>query len=123
MNAGLKSILVVEDDKFISADLELLLSSEGYSVACANNGDEALSILQRSNSLPSIVLLDLMMPVMDGWEFRAAQIRDPRLASIPVVVMTADGQAAEKAKKMNAKGFVQKPFDIELLLKVIASSI
>lgn len=117
-----KTILVIEDDKAISADLELLLSSEGYRVTCAANGKDALAALRASAELPSLLLLDIMMPVMDGWQFRSEQSADPKLSSIPVVVMTADGQAAQKAAKMNAQGFVQKPFDIDRLLAVVAKA-
>ena len=71
--------------------------------------------------MPDGITLDVMMPIMDGWEFRNEQAKDPRLSSIPVIVMTADGHAAQKAAKMAAQGWVQKPIDIDRLLAVVAS--
>lgn len=113
------SVLVVEDDTAIREDLVMILESEGYSVIAAVNGADALRVL-RSGVLPFVILLDIMMPVMDGWKFREQQTLDPLLAQVPVVVMTADGSASDKAKRMNAQGFLQKPMDIDLLLSSVA---
>ena len=88
-------ILLVEDDLSIRKDLCSLL--EGYEVFSAEHGQAAVSIL------------DIMMPVMDGWKFREAQLQMQEVSAIPAVVMTADGQAAEKATKMKVQGFIQKP--------------
>jgi CheY-like chemotaxis protein len=115
-----KAVLVVEDDEAIRSDLAMLLESSGYAVEQAENGDIAIKLLQSKNELPRLVILDIMMPVMDGWQFRAAQVQDSRLASIPVVVMTADGHAKQKAAKMQAQGYVQKPIDIDLFLGEVA---
>ncbi|MBC7545053.1 MAG: response regulator, partial [Candidatus Sericytochromatia bacterium] len=83
-------ILIVEDDIDIRETLAEILADEGYSVASAANGLDAISYLQ-TEAMPCVILLDLMMPVMSGWEFRAKQQQDPTLAGIPVVVLSGDG--------------------------------
>lgn len=113
-----KTILIVEDDRDIRGCLEMVLRSAGYIVESAGNGRQALDLL--GNHIPSLILLDLMMPVMDGWQFRAAQVQDLKLATIPVVVMTAGGQAAHYAKLMNTSGFVQKPLDLDHLIETLS---
>jgi CheY-like chemotaxis protein len=85
-------VLVVEDDHAIRESLTELLEDEGYQVAKATNGQEALEVLARVGP-PCVILLDLMMPVMDGYEFMGRKTADPVLASIPVVVITAAGPA------------------------------
>ena len=84
-----KSILVVDDDADIRHSLTEILVDEGYAALTAGNGSEALSLI-RANHPPSLIVLDLMMPIMDGYEFLAEQQRDGELAHIPVVVVTAD---------------------------------
>jgi CheY-like chemotaxis protein len=116
-----KHILIVED----SPDLQMLLSQvfglEGYPVSQAFNGKHALDLLHSSKSLPSLILLDIMMPVMDGFEFRNEQEKDPRLAGIPIVVMTADIDSQAKANKLGAVGVIRKPMlDIDALLGIAA---
>src|SRR5919206_1695644 len=91
-------VLVVEDDFAIRETLRELLEDEGYRVAWAANGKEALARLHER--APRVILLDLMMPVMDGWEFRVAQQRDPALASIPVVVISADHGLEQKVSSL-----------------------
>ena len=86
-----KRILLVEDDADIRLQVVLALELEGYEVVQASNGKEALALLRSSSpeGLPCCIILDLMMPVMDGWEFRRRQREDPALASVPVVVLSA----------------------------------
>src|SRR3954470_23175677 len=84
------TVLVVDDDQDIREALCDLLADAGYRAASVANGKEALIYL-KSGELPCVILLDLMMPVMDGWEFRRQQQGDPRLSKIPVVVITAAG--------------------------------
>ena len=115
-----KTVLVVEDDFAIRSNLRLLLSAAGYAVQQAKNGQEALNIMQTQHELPTLVLLDIMMPVMDGWQFRKHQIKDQRLAAIPVIVMTADGHAEQKSLELEAQGYVRKPIDIDSFLDLVA---
>lgn len=111
-------ILVVEDDHDIRELVREILQFEGYEVVTARNGKEALERLGGAD-LPEVILLDLMMPTMNGWEFRAEQLKDSRLASIPLVVLTGDGHVAEKAKALRATHFVQKPVQLNSLLDVV----
>ena len=114
-----ETVLLVEDDFDLRDALVPILEYEGHHVVSAANGKEALDRLQTMPAAPSLILLDLMMPVMSGEEFRAEQLRDPRLASIPVVVVSARAQAAEKAARMGALACLQKPFAVEELLDLV----
>ncbi len=109
-------VLVVEDDADIRASVSDLLEEEGYSVSAASNGEEALQIL-RGGVSPDLILLDLMLPVMDGWQFRVEQRKDPNLASLPVIALTANPTA--QAAAIDADRFLRKPFDREALLKAV----
>jgi CheY-like chemotaxis protein len=113
-----KTILVVEDDMATREALAMILSAEGYEVVSAGDGREALASL-RGPSRPDLILLDLMMPIMDGWQFRREQAQDPTLSVIPVVVLSADGNVQQKATSLRAAGYLQKPVDLENLLEVI----
>src|SRR4051812_4876455 len=84
-----KTVLVVEDDYSTREGLACLLGEE-FNVRCAAHGEEALQYL-RGNPAPDLILLDLMMPVLSGWEFRRQQLQEPALSNIPVVVLTALG--------------------------------
>jgi CheY-like chemotaxis protein len=112
-------VLVIEDDTEIREALKEILESEGYQVRTATNGQEGLDYLKSSATKPGIIVLDLMMPVMDGWHFRNHQLQDPDFAKIPVVVITADGNAAQKAKAMNAAAGLKKPIDLDRFLTTI----
>lgn len=111
------NVLIIDDDQGITESLAMLLEDEGYSVAIANNGFEGLNYLA-SHSLPKIILLDLMMPLMDGYTFRDEQVKDARFALIPVVIMTA-GSLSDRTTSMNASSLVRKPIDIDHLLKSV----
>ncbi len=89
-------ILVVEDDLSTREALSMLLSAEGYGVSTAADGVAALEQL-RDGQRPGLILLDLMMPLMDGWQFRHEQLRDPSLANIPVIVCSASWRPAKAA--------------------------
>src|SRR5262245_345750 len=112
------SVLIVEDNLDIRDALAAVLSTEGYEVDEAGNGQEALAQLQ-SGPLPDIILLDLMMPVMDGWSFRKRQLQDARLAPIPVVVMSAYASQHEVSEQSLGVAFLGKPIDIDLLCATI----
>src|SRR5262245_8815338 len=120
-DAAETSVLVVEDDFDLRDALVPILEYEGHRVVSAANGREALDRLQ-AMPLPSLILLDLMMPVMNGEAFRAEQLRDPRLAAIPVVVVSADPTAEEQAARMGAVGCIRKPFDVDDLLATVRRS-
>lgn len=114
-----KKVLVIEDDPDIRKNMQLLLELEGYEVLSATNGLEAWELLQATSDLPSAILLDLMMPIMDGFEFREKQKQDPRLAAIPVAIMTADGRIEEKQIRCSAKAALKKPADIDSILSLV----
>jgi len=114
-----RSILVVEDDGDIRTALCSILAEEGYTVSSACDGSQALDQL-RSGERPALILLDLMMPVMDGADFRYAQLQDPSLAHIPVVVLTADGRFRDMARELGAAAAFAKPFELSALLETIA---
>jgi CheY-like chemotaxis protein len=107
------TILVVDDDADCREMLSDLLSKAGYSVACAENGREALDFI--NTSTPSLMILDLMMPVMSGWELLARQKFDPRLESLPVVVVSASGLSQE----VHAEAVLRKPVDFKALMNVV----
>jgi len=107
LSAGIR-LLLVEDDASIRLALGDMLEDEGFAVTTAINGREALDALRMSTA-PDIIVLDLMMPVMDGWEFRVEQRSDPALAGIPLLAMSADLSA--KARAIAADGYIRKPID------------
>jgi signal transduction histidine kinase len=113
---GSRRILLVEDDPDIRVSLQSILGDEGFEVVACNNGREALARLG-SMSAPDLIILDLMMPVMDGWQFRIQQKNDPALAQIPVIAISAD--ASSKAAAIDAAAYLNKPFDHGALMSVI----
>lgn len=114
-----KRILVVEDDTSIRELLVELLESEGYQVASAMNGLEGLKYLQTEGN-PDLILIDLMMPVMDGYSFRTEQLKNPKWAKVPTVVMSAEANAKEKMKNFNITAFLSKPVELDTILKTVA---
>lgn len=114
-----KQILVVEDDTSIRELLVELLESEGYVVSSAVNGLEGIKYLQ-SQQTPDLILIDLMMPVMDGYSFRSEQLKNSKWASIPTVVMSAEANAKEKMKNFNITAFLSKPVELDTILKTVA---
>jgi CheY-like chemotaxis protein len=111
-------ILVVDDDADNRETLADLLGIYGYQVITASNGKEALALLH-GGERPCLILLDLRMPVMDGWEFRRRQLADPRLAGIPILVTTAVAPGTVEAESLAIDVYLPKPFDVDLLLDVI----
>jgi CheY-like chemotaxis protein len=110
-----KLVLVVEDDRDLRDAIVLLLEHEGYDVVFAPDGKAALDLL-RQGVVPGAIVLDLMMPVMSGWDFRRHQLADPALASIPVIVLSADPGAARLAGSPGVRDLLWKPVDVESLL-------
>jgi CheY-like chemotaxis protein len=113
-------LLVVDDDPGIRESLADLLNDEGYTVMTAINGKDALTRLRASDNLPCVILLDLMMPVMSGSEFYDEMRNDPALADIPVVVISADGNARLKVQKMGGE-LIPKPVRIETVIHAVES--
>ena len=109
-------ILIVEDDRDMREMMAQLLTLEGFRASTAANGRDALEYLQRGD-LPDLILLDLMMPVMDGWEFRRLQREDPALANLPVIVLSAldPSRVAEFGETV----FLTKPLDFDRLLELV----
>ena len=117
MKAAQPNILLVEDDEDLREALRDLLEDEGFEVWTAGNGREALECL-RLRGGPCVIFLDLMMPIMNGWEFYAEKARDPGLRTVPVVVCTADAQAEKKARDLGADACLPKPIEAHDLLRV-----
>jgi len=113
------AILVVEDDADIRGALAAVLETSGYRVVEAENGKDALAHLRDPAVDVCLILLDLFMPVMNGWAFRAEQLRDPALATVPVVVVTADATAPSRGD-LGATEYLTKPVDFDRLLAVVA---
>jgi CheY-like chemotaxis protein len=110
------TVLVVDDDPEIRSAVRMLLEDEGYRVSVAANGEEALERL-RSGAAPCLILLDLMMPVMDGFVFLERHRADPELAGIPIVVVTAAGE--RRVAGFSAGNVLAKPVRAEKLLGVV----
>lgn len=108
-------VLVVDDDPDIRIELTASLREIGCEVVCASNGEQALDHLRSGAPLPGLILLDLMMPIMDGNEFREHQRNDPLLATIPVVVVTA----GREAMRAPATAVVRKPFRMETVMRLV----
>ena len=115
------SILIVEDEAPIRSVITEILEDEGYQVASVANGMEALTYLREHAERPQLILLDLGMPVMTGWEFREEQQRDPMLAGIPVIVMSALPDLDRKAAALEVAECLDKPVDIDKLLALVAA--
>ncbi len=112
-----KSILVVEDDDDIRNAMVDLLESEGYNTESAINGKDALEKLRRINQKPCLVMLDMMMPIMNGREFLDEVMKDSHLAPIPILIVSA---IADKSNSKGSVGFLKKPIDIDVVLKVVS---
>jgi CheY-like chemotaxis protein len=115
-------ILLVEDDLDISEAIQSILEEEKYKVKCTFNGKEALDYLTTAKNTPSLILLDIMMPQMNGYEFREAQLQDPRIANIPTIILSAAGKY-ENIDKLNFKECLKKPLDLETLIDVVKRNI
>lgn len=107
-------VLIVEDDADIRETLGELLRTEGYETAAAANGLEALAAARRVP--PDLIVLDLMMPVMDGWKFRAEQRQDPVLAAIPVIAISASAGS----RTIDADTYLAKPFSLDRFVEEVA---
>jgi two-component system chemotaxis response regulator CheY len=112
-------VLVVDDDASIREALADLLGEEGYRVETAGNGVEALDKLRRPlQPRPCVILLDLMMPIMNGQQFYSEQQRDPALSNIPIVVISADSNVRQKSSSFGGE-YLAKPVRLETVLGVV----
>jgi len=116
MTATVIDVLLVEDDGDLRDAMADTLEESGYSVAAVANGLECLEWLREAPQPPSLILLDLMMPVMDGWQFRIEQLKDPKLAGIPVVILSAMASPAVNDDVEHLK----KPVKLQPLLALVA---
>ena len=114
---GQPTVLVVEDHADLREMLTVLLESEGFAVETATNGVEALQRLEAGR--PAVILLDLMMPVMSGDEFRSRQLADPRYRDVPVICMTAAHDGRVRADRLKAHEYFQKPLDFDRLVGAV----
>jgi CheY-like chemotaxis protein len=114
-----RTVLLVDDDPAIVDGVTDFLREEGFEVVSASNGAEALSLL-RSGVAADVILLDVMMPLMDGWDFRATQLADPALRAIPIVVITACGFAPETIRQQfHAYDVFAKPLELSQFLQAL----
>jgi two-component system response regulator MprA len=111
-------VLVVEDDAGLQETLQAVLTLEGYEVIIAGDGLDALAKVDRHR--PALVVLDLMMPRLDGFGFVAALEQRGLRPGLPILILTADGRAPQKARQLRAEGCLTKPFDLDLLLGEVA---
>jgi CheY-like chemotaxis protein len=112
-------LLVIDDDHDILLSLQDVLEVEGYHAVTAISGREALEYL-RQGLRPELILLDLMMPDISGWTFRARQQADQALASVPVVVISGQGLSAHDVAELGVAGYLPKPVDLDTLLSTVA---
>lgn len=113
-----RSILLVEDDPALRQTITEMLEEEGYNVLAAANGEEGLALLQQV-PLPGLILLDLMMPTMNGWELHRQLQDDPMFATIPIVVLSAVAEFQRRRGKLDVAAMLGKPVDMNQLLDVI----
>jgi CheY-like chemotaxis protein len=115
-------VLVIDDEPDVQRLTQTLLAIHGYHVVVARHGKEGIKLLQEH--CPDLIVLDLNMPVMDGWQFRAEQRHlPPRLAAVPVVLLSGEDEALDHAAALNASGVLKKPFEAEKLLDAVRRAI
>ncbi len=119
----MKKIFIVEDDKAISQSLSFVLQDEGYEVKTAENGIIALNLLYENVFKPSLILLDMTMPVMSGPEFCQTLKNNCLYSSIPIVIMSAYDDIPKKFPEISAEAYLVKPFNIEEMFSIIEKMI
>ena len=112
-------VMVVEDDQDVRQAISEVLEDNAYRSLTASNGQEAIDELRSGPQRPCLILLDIMMPIMDGWQFRSLQQQDPELSDIPVVVLTAHADIQEAVRRMQAAACLKKPVQLTSLLATI----
>lgn len=116
-------VFLIEDDQDIRSSIIEVLEDEGIPIQWAANGAEAMEKLLAAESKPALILLDLRLPIKDGFQFRSEQMSNPRLADIPVVVISADGKLEEKTEHLGISGLLKKPVDIEQLVSTVRKNL
>ena len=114
-----RPLFIIDDDDDLRKALALIMTSSGYEVSAFGNARLALRALERGRA-PFLILLDLMMADMSGWEFRAAQLENPQLSSIPVVVLTAGTTLSDGTHTLSDVEFLFKPFELDTLLALVS---
>jgi CheY-like chemotaxis protein len=117
------TIMIIEDDPAIRHVLRETLVDEGHEVIEVANGEQALAALEAYESPPDAIVLDLMMPVMDGWAFRAEQLRRDLATGTPVIVLSASRRAQPSADDLSATSVLPKPFDLDDLIAAVEKAI
>ncbi len=114
-----RTVLIIEDEKLIIVSTQMVLESVGYRVESAMNGEEGIS--KASDLEPSLILLDIMMPGIDGWETLTRLKRDEATSQIPVIIFTAREHARghQKSSEMGAAGYFRKPFEPDELIELV----
>jgi two-component system response regulator MprA len=115
-----QTLLVVDDDRDIREALQDVLEGAGYCVRLAGDGREALETLRTDDWTPDLILLDLMMPRMNGFEFRDVQRKEEPLCSIPVLLASADPALPQAARSLGVAGYLRKPLDLDDLLGAVS---
>jgi two-component system chemotaxis response regulator CheY len=113
------AIVIVEDDSDVREALAEVLSEEGYRITAFASGEDALAAMAHLTPLPALILLDLMMPKMNGWQFREAQKHVPGLCDVPTVILSADVNVAQNLSTLSAAGYLRKPIHIKTLLELV----
>lgn len=114
-----KTILIVEDDVDVRETLAEVLTEEGYHAIAFAGGRAALEHLRTATRPPALILLDLMMPNMDGWQFRTEQQQSGGLSPVPTVILSADGNVEQNMVSLQADGYLRKPIHIKTLLQLV----
>lgn len=114
-----RTLLLVDDDADVRQSLAEVLEEEGYQVLVAANGREALRMLEAHHARPDLILLDIMMPELDGWSFRAEQRKIEDIADIPVVLVTASSALGDRAATLEAELLLRKPLRLQELLDAL----
>ena len=112
-------VMIIEDNDDLRQSLEEYLELKGYQVIGATDGRQGLEFLSSSAHPPALILLDLMMPGMDGWEFRGVMLQDPKLRDVPTVLISAVAALDEEAAMLRASGYLRKPFQPNDVLDVV----
>lgn len=118
-NSFMKKILLVEDDNSIRELLTEILEDEGYNVSASANGSEGLRYLERN--IPDLIIMDIMMPIMDGFTFRKELLKNSHLKAIPVLVMSAQTQGVERLQAHGLFNFINKPIELTQLLETVST--